>query len=62
LDERSDSLRYTDITKPLDKIKSASNDTNSFEMSWTGRLFKNVDPLKPLLIDDASELDQIPEG
>ena len=31
-------------------------------MSWTGRLFKNVDPLKPLLIDDASELDQIPEG
>jgi hypothetical protein len=62
LDERSDSLRYTDITKPLDKIKSASKDTNSFEMSWTGRIFKNVDPLKPLLMDDDSELDSMAEG
>ena len=31
-------------------------------MSWTGRIFKNVDPLKPLLMDDDSELDRMAEG
>lgn len=52
LEERADSLRYTDISRPLDEVKSASKDTNSFEMSWTGRIFKRADPLKPLLLDD----------
>ena len=62
LDERAEGLQYTDVGKPLDKIKSATKDTNSFEMSWSSRLFKDVDPLKPLLMDDPSPLDRMPEG
>ncbi len=31
-------------------------------MTWTGRIFKNQDPLKPLLLDDPSPLDSLPEG
>ena len=30
-------------------------------MTWTGKLFKDSDPLKPLLMDDPSELDAMPE-
>jgi hypothetical protein len=62
IDERADSLRYTDITKPLEDIHSASKDTTNYEMSWTGRLFKDADPLKPLMLDDDSDLNTLPEG
>jgi hypothetical protein len=32
-------------------------DSSNFELSWTGRIFKDVDPLKPLMLDDDSRLD-----
>lgn len=43
------------------EVPSASKDTTSFEMTWTGRLFKNTDPLKPLLLDDDTPLDSMAE-
>lgn len=65
LDEKAEGLRYlnfTDTDKHLnEQVASASKDTSSFEMSWTGRLFKDTDPLKPLLLDDAAALDSMAE-
>jgi hypothetical protein len=34
-------------------------DSSNFELSWTGRIFKDVDPLKPLMLDDDSRLDSM---
>lgn len=64
LDEKAAGIQYLDPTKDQGgkNVKSASKDVTSFDMTWTGRLFKNVDPLKPLLMDDPSELDSMPEG
>lgn len=61
LDERAESLRYLDPSEDAAKVPSASKDTSSFEMSWTGRLFRDNDPLRPLLMDDPSSLDGMPE-
>lgn len=61
LDERAEGLRFLDITKDDKTVKSAAKDSSNFEMSWTGRIFKDTDPLKPNLLDDASSLDGMPE-
>lgn len=61
LDEKAEGLRYMDFTKD-EQVKSAAKDTSNFEMSWTGRIFKDTDPLKPLLMDDESPLDGMGEG
>jgi hypothetical protein len=39
-----------DPSKLQRTIKAVSKDFTSFEMTWTGGLFKNVDPLKPLYL------------
>jgi hypothetical protein len=64
LDERAESARFLDVTKTAEEHipKSAAKDTDSFQMSWSGKIFRDMDPLKPLLIDDHSELDEMPEG
>lgn len=62
LDEKGDSAKYYDPTRPEETVKSASKDVTSFELTWTGRLFKDMDPLKPILLDDPSPLDAMPEG
>ena len=61
LDERAEGLRYMDMNKDDSKVPSASKDTSSFEMTWTGRLFKDTDPLKPLLLDHDTPLDSMAE-
>lgn len=62
LDEKADGVRYLDEVNQKETVKSASKDTTSFDLTWTGRLFKDTDPLKPLLMDDPSQLDSMPEG
>jgi len=62
LDEKAEGLRYEDPAAERESVPSAEKDTSSFEMSWTGRIFKNADPLKPLLLDDSTPLDSLPEG
>ena len=57
LDERARGADYIDLTKDESKIPSAMKDSSNFELSWTGRIFKDVDPLKPLMLDDDSRLD-----
>lgn len=57
LDEKASGIKYIDPARPAETVKSASKDQTSFDMTWTGRLFKEVDPLKPLLMDDPSQLD-----
>lgn len=59
LDERARGADYIDLTKDESKIPSAMKDSSNFELSWTGRIFKDVDPLKPLMLDDDSRLDSM---
>jgi small subunit ribosomal protein S9 len=62
LDEKAEGLRYLDYNQNGDELpKAAQQDTSSFELSWAGRIFKDQDPLKPLLMDDPSRLDKMPE-
>lgn len=61
VDEKAKGLGYHDLTKDDEPVPSASKDTTSFELSWTGRIFKDMDPLKPLLMDDPSPLDTLEE-
>ena len=44
-----------------ERVPSAEKDSSNFEMTWSGRIFKDADPLKPLLMDDPSPLDSMPE-
>lgn len=62
LDERAESLRYTDETKNGQdlSIPSATKDMKNLDFTWSGRLFKDMDPLKPLLMDEPSPLDGMP--
>jgi hypothetical protein len=64
LDERAESAKDLDLTKDSSEYitKAAAKDTDSFAMSWSGKLFRDSDPLKPLLLDDLTELDAMPEG
>ena len=67
LDEKAAGFQYMDPSKPSHgpnaTIATAAKDLTSLDLTWTGRLFKDLDPLKPLLLDDpSSELDQMPEG
>ena len=64
LDEKAAGIQYLDPREEQGgkNVKSASKDFTSFELTWTGRLFKDTDPLKPLLLDDPSELDSMPES
>lgn len=59
LDERAESLKYTDNSKNGQDllVKSAAKDFTNLDLTWTGRIFKDMDPLKPLLLDDNSPLD-----
>jgi hypothetical protein len=61
LDERAEGLRFLDIANDDKTVKSAAKDTSNFELSWTGRIFKDTDPLKPHILDDPSALDGLPE-
>lgn len=54
LDEKAKGLTYMNAENNDSLPKSATQDSSSFELSWTGRIFKDTDPLKPLLLDDAS--------
>ena len=61
LDEKAKGLTFMNAENNDSLPKSATQDSSSFELSWTGRIFKDTDPLKPLLLDDASPLDSMPE-
>lgn len=40
--------------------KVATKDYSNFDFSWSGKIFNAQDPLKPLLLEDASDLDKMP--
>ena len=42
--------------------RAASKDITNFDLTWTGRIFKDIDPLKPLLMDDPTPLDSMAES
>lgn len=61
IDEKAASPEFWDPSKS-DGIKTGTKDTDSFEMTWLGKMYKNADPLKPLLIDDDTPLENTGEG
>ena len=54
LDEKAAGIKYIDPSRPEETVKTAAKNLTSFDMTWTGRIFKEIDPLKPLLMDDQS--------
>lgn len=61
IDEKAAGIPYTNPFA-TEELKSASKNTDSFELHWSGKIFKDHDPLKPSLLDDPTPLENTPEG
>jgi hypothetical protein len=63
LDEKANNAKFYDPILHMDNIpKIATKDTTDYDLSWSGRYFNSFDPLRPLLLDDSSELENLPKG
>lgn len=60
LDDRGASLHWMDLTKD-ERVKTAEKDLTNLDLQWSGKIFRDTDPMKPLLLDDPSPLDNAPE-
>lgn len=43
-------------------MKTATKDLTNFDLTWSGRILKDIDPLSPNLLDDPTPLDNMAEG
>lgn len=61
VDEHGASLQYLDLAKEKEHVKTAEKDLTNLDLQWSGKVFRDIDPMKPLLMDDPTPLDNVPE-
>lgn len=61
LKEKAEGYQYYDPAVHMYEYpKDATKDSSNYDFSWSGKVANALDPLKPLLLDDPTELEGLP--